>query len=187
MGRARRDHQEGGVYNVGNVCGIRIARKLDTAVWSPPREQSRLISISFLYEYDLTDSWAHDVRVERILKPDPNKPYPVCIDGKRAYPPEDCGGPWAYLEILHILKWQYRLEAPAVREFVGANFDPKTFNRGDVNSRMRDYWKNRDGTRLRNHARLFRRPTLRRLRTLPRRTQYWLVSSNQRHRRSPTR
>ena len=53
----------------------------------------------FLYEYDFTDSWQHDVRVEQILPLDLRRGYPVCIGGRRAVPPEDCGGPWAFLEL----------------------------------------------------------------------------------------
>ena len=53
----------------------------------------------FLYEYDFTDGWQHDVRVEQILPLEPRRYYPVCIGGRRAAPPEDCGGPWAFLEL----------------------------------------------------------------------------------------
>jgi hypothetical protein len=53
----------------------------------------------FLYEYDFTDGWQHDVRVEQILPLDPRRDYPVCIGGQRAVPPEDCGGPQAFLEL----------------------------------------------------------------------------------------
>jgi hypothetical protein len=52
----------------------------------------------FLYEYDLRDSWQHEVRVERRLTVEPKRTYPVCVGGRRAAPPEDCGGPWAFLE-----------------------------------------------------------------------------------------
>jgi hypothetical protein len=51
----------------------------------------------FLYEYDLRDSWQHQVRVERRLTVEPKRTYPVCVGGRRAAPPEDCGGPWAFL------------------------------------------------------------------------------------------
>lgn len=51
----------------------------------------------FLYEYDFTDGWQHDVRVERMLPLEPGRTYPVCVGGRRAVPPEDCGGPWAFL------------------------------------------------------------------------------------------
>ncbi|MCP6761224.1 MAG: plasmid pRiA4b ORF-3 family protein [Fischerella sp. CENA71] len=51
----------------------------------------------FLYEYDFGDNWQHQIRVEAILTPESNCFYPLCIDGKRACPPEDCGGPWEFM------------------------------------------------------------------------------------------
>ena len=51
----------------------------------------------FLYEYDFGDLWQHEIRVEKKLPIDPKKIYPVCIGGARATPPEDCGGPWAFM------------------------------------------------------------------------------------------
>lgn len=52
----------------------------------------------FLYEYDFGDLWQHDVRLERKLPLELKRTYPVCITGKRACPPEDCGGPWGFME-----------------------------------------------------------------------------------------
>jgi hypothetical protein len=52
----------------------------------------------FLYEYDFTDNWQHDIRIEQVLPLAPGRIYPCCIGGRRAAPPEDCGGPWAFLE-----------------------------------------------------------------------------------------
>jgi hypothetical protein len=51
----------------------------------------------FLYEYDFTDNWQHDIRVEQVLPLAPGRIYPRCIGGHRAAPPEDGGGPWAFL------------------------------------------------------------------------------------------
>jgi len=59
----------------------------------------------FFYDYDFGDHWQHQLRVEAILIPEPNCGYRVCIAGKRACPPEDCGGPWAFLA----LRQQYSL------------------------------------------------------------------------------
>ena len=39
------------------------------------------------------------MRLEQILPLEPGRYYPVCIGGRRAAPPEDCGGPWAFLEL----------------------------------------------------------------------------------------
>jgi hypothetical protein len=52
----------------------------------------------FVYDYDYVDLWRHDVRVEQIIEPRPGRTYPCCTGGRRAGPPEDCGGSWAFLE-----------------------------------------------------------------------------------------
>jgi hypothetical protein len=53
----------------------------------------------WVYEYDLTDWWQHEIRLEQVLPFDPMKRYPTCIAGKRRGPIEDCGGPWAFMEL----------------------------------------------------------------------------------------
>jgi hypothetical protein len=45
-----------------------------------------------VYEYDFGDSWEHDVLLEKILPVETAVTYPRCLKGKRACPPEDCGG-----------------------------------------------------------------------------------------------
>jgi hypothetical protein len=54
---------------------------------------------TWLYEYDLTDWWQHEIRLEHVLPFDPTKPYPICTAGKRRGPIEDCGGPQAFMEL----------------------------------------------------------------------------------------
>jgi hypothetical protein len=50
----------------------------------------------FTYDYDITDFWRHEIRVEDRLELDLGRSYPVCIDGAHACPPEECGGPEGY-------------------------------------------------------------------------------------------
>jgi hypothetical protein len=51
----------------------------------------------FVYEYDFGDSWVHDLRLEATLPINPRTIFPTCAAGKRAAPPEDCGGPHAFM------------------------------------------------------------------------------------------
>ena len=62
----------------------------------------------FLYEYDFGDGWQHEVRIERGLTLEVERTYPACVGGQRAAPPEDCGGPWAFLERRDAVPWQVR-------------------------------------------------------------------------------
>lgn len=87
----------------------------------------------FIYEYDFGDSWKHEVVVERILPAGPETPYPVCLAGKRACPPEDCGGVWGYAELLEISHNPRHGKHAEVIEWPGEQFDPGKFDLDEVN------------------------------------------------------
>ena len=53
-----------------------------------------------LYVYDYGDSWEHVVRLEAIYDRTGDQPTAMCVDGRRAGPPEDCGGIWGYSELV---------------------------------------------------------------------------------------
>ncbi|TAK54567.1 MAG: plasmid pRiA4b ORF-3 family protein [Gammaproteobacteria bacterium] len=79
------------------------------------------------YEYDFGDSWEHDVVLESILPPAPAARYPIVEDGKRACPPEDCGGPYGYLRFLEIIADPRHPEHEEMLEWAGGDFDPEAF------------------------------------------------------------
>ncbi|MGH9890728.1 MAG: plasmid pRiA4b ORF-3 family protein, partial [bacterium] len=86
-----------------------------------------------VYEYDFGDSWAHDLVVEKILEPEPGAHYPVGLAGKRACPPEDCGGVWGYQTLLEAIRDPKHPEHEEMLEWVGGNFDPEAFDLEVVN------------------------------------------------------
>ena len=49
-----------------------------------------------VYTYDFGDGWRHEVLLEDIVPKKAGMKYPLCLDGERACPPEDCGGPGGY-------------------------------------------------------------------------------------------
>ena len=66
------------------------------------------INERFLYEYDFGDLWQHQVRIEKRLEIETSRSYPVCLGGQWAGPPEDCGGPRAFLERRAAAPWRVR-------------------------------------------------------------------------------
>lgn len=80
-----------------------------------------------LYEYDFGDGRSHEVILEKIIPALADIKYPVCIAGERACPPEDCGGPWGYAELLEILADPKHPEYKERKEWIDRNFDPGDF------------------------------------------------------------
>jgi Plasmid pRiA4b ORF-3-like protein len=57
--------------------------------------------------------------------------YPRCIAGKRACPPEDCGGPWGYGDFLEAIQNPNHEQHEKMLEWSGGTFDPTIPFRGD--------------------------------------------------------
>lgn len=84
------------------------------------------------YVYDFGDNWEHTVKLEKILPRDKDIDYPVCIAGKRACPPEDCGGVWGYKDFLEIISDPDHEEHKEMIEWAGGEFDPEHFDVKEV-------------------------------------------------------
>lgn len=93
---------------------------------------------SFTYEYDFGDGWIHSIVVEKTLPLDPATYYPVCIKGKLACPPEDCGGLYGYYNLLEIISDKKHPEYEDMVEWMGGRFDPTEFEIEDVNVNLED-------------------------------------------------
>jgi hypothetical protein len=52
------------------------------------------------YVYNFIDHWVCELQLEAMRPVDPRRYCPVCMEGKRAAPPEDCGGAWAYMQLV---------------------------------------------------------------------------------------
>ena len=84
----------------------------------------------FEYLYDFGDGWTHDVEVLG-----PGGPAPGCVDGYGACPPEDCGGPGGYAELLDVLADPAHPEHEHMRGWVGNRLRP--FDRTATDQRVR--------------------------------------------------
>jgi hypothetical protein len=118
------------------------------------------------YVYNFTDRSECALRLEAIVPLDPRRIHPVCTGGKRAAPPEDCGGAWAYMQVVerhHVPLEAMTVVARALDRLLAANdqttmrqvigdaetfrdavdqldaylqFQPEHFDRRDVNAQL---------------------------------------------------
>jgi len=86
-----------------------------------------------IYEYDFGDGWEHDIILEKILPGHEKMIFLICLEGKMACPPEDCGGVWGYSDMLEILKQPKHEEYDNIIEWLGEEFDPEHFDKEAVN------------------------------------------------------
>jgi len=89
------------------------------------------------YEYDFGDGWRHLLKIEKVLPAKKDTFYPVCTDGKRACPPEDCGGFPGYMGLLEALKNPDEDDNVELIEWVGEDYDPEKFALDEVNQGLK--------------------------------------------------
>jgi hypothetical protein len=87
------------------------------------------------YTYDFGDSWEHNVLVEKIL-PSDGVPHAVCLTGRRAGPPEDCGGVWGHAELCEILANPDHPDHAERVKWLGHPYDPAAFDKDTVNAAL---------------------------------------------------
>lgn len=94
----------------------------------------------FDYEYDFGDSWRHAVAVEAVQPAEPGVAYPRCTAGKRACPPEGCGGISGYYRLLAVLSDSGHEDHRATVAWLGlasaADFDRDQFDLDAVNHEL---------------------------------------------------
>ena len=79
----------------------------------------------FVYRYHFDDGWQVDIAVEKHLAVKKGVQYPLCAAGVRAGPPEDCGGPEAYQDMLACLKEPETDLGREWRDWLGPDYDPE--------------------------------------------------------------
>lgn len=90
---------------------------------------------SFVYEYDLGDSWMHEITVSGPVEAAGDE-TPRCIGGARACPPEDCGGLYRYQDLLEAISDPRHEEHDELLDWVGDDFDPEAFDARSVDSAL---------------------------------------------------
>lgn len=87
------------------------------------------------YEYDFGDDWHHELLLEKVLTTT-QKSCPICTHGRRACPPEDCGGVWGYMELVRAMKAKRGSAYREYKEWLGGHFDANAFDLAVVNKQL---------------------------------------------------
>jgi len=123
-----------GVGDLGTPC--KDARRATLGQVAPRK------GFTMSYVYDFGDDWRHNIQVEDIGAAEPGVTYPRCLTGRRAAPPEDCGGVWGYAELIEILgdpthpEYGDRLEWLGLPPDSADEFDPAEFSAAEVNEML---------------------------------------------------
>lgn len=93
----------------------------------------------FAYTYDFGDWWDHELVVDDVLGAVPDERYPVCVEGSRACPPEDVGGPYGYRDFLIAIADPAHPDHARVRAWYGREHDPEHFDPQLVTTLLRRF------------------------------------------------
>jgi hypothetical protein len=92
------------------------------------------------YTYDFGDNWEHEIRLEDVLGADSEQLCPVCVAGKGACPPEDCGGVWGYARLREVLADPSDEEHASMLEWLelesASDFDAAAFEIDAINDSL---------------------------------------------------
>jgi hypothetical protein len=106
------DVEEGEFEDEGSLPAAAI--RLDEAVQIP----GELLS----YAYDYGDNWELTLRLENVLPATADTPSAVAVDGRRAAPPEDCGGRRTADELAEVIEEPSLFDLGGVNEALQAPF-----------------------------------------------------------------
>jgi Plasmid pRiA4b ORF-3-like protein len=87
----------------------------------------------FVYSYDFGDGWEHDLEVIGLVEAEA---VPGVVDGARACPPEDCGGPFGYGDFLDALDDERHPRHAELLEWCGGH-EPEAFDAAATTALLR--------------------------------------------------
>ena len=114
-------------YGLGTKVANENRTELGELIWT--------VGARLLYEYDFGDGWQHELVLEEILLGDESFRQ-MCVVGQRCCPPEDCGGPQGFAELIEALGDADHPDHQEVSEWLG-DFVPDSFSVKDINRKLR--------------------------------------------------
>ncbi|WP_330999246.1 IS1096 element passenger TnpR family protein [Burkholderia cepacia] len=94
------------------------------------------VGTTLVYTYDPDEGWQHVVVIEALGPAAAGARYPRCVAGTGACPPEDCGGPAGYAQLVRTLAGRMTDDKRELLEWFGEPFDPDAFRLADANARL---------------------------------------------------
>jgi hypothetical protein len=91
----------------------------------------------FTYRYHFEEGWQVEIAVEKAPARRKGARYPLLLAGARAGPPEDCGGPEAYHEMVGSLQQPDTELGREWREWLGPEYDPEACDVAKMNLGLR--------------------------------------------------
>jgi hypothetical protein len=95
---------------------------------------------TFSYIYDMGDDWVHEILVENIEDSPKTLFGAICLDGKRAGPPENIGSVPGYYRLLKDLRDLTPEEYALTWGWLGFVYNPESFDLDSANLFIHDYF-----------------------------------------------
>ena len=126
------DDQTSKVVSIGLPTDMMSPDRPVAPGWTIPLsrhfESREWLGLPILYAYDFGDGWEHALIHEGMQTAKRSMKYPRCVSGARHCPPEDCGGPHGYAELLKIIASPKHPQHKSMVEWIGGAFDPDSFD-----------------------------------------------------------
>lgn len=91
------------------------------------------------YAYDFGDNWQLTAKIEHQPGFALEAPYPICVNGKNAAPPEDVGSYPGFEDFIKIMSNPKHPEHKMMKKwYCNDNFDPRHFSVDEVNDFIQD-------------------------------------------------
>ncbi len=94
------------------------------------------IGAKMRWDYDFGDGWRHTIGLEAIEAVDPAINYPRCFAGRRACPPDDCGGPSGFSDLIDAIADPTHPRHNELTEWLPPGYDPAHFDPDEATDDM---------------------------------------------------
>lgn len=82
-------------------------------------------------------------------EPESGVEYPVCLTGRRACPPEDCGGVFGYEHLLEVAADPEHEDREEMEEWIDQEWKPAAFDLDEVNAALAEWRRAQKGSKRR--------------------------------------